>query len=692
MRSISVAVAGLFVFIMSGIAFGQEVSVSQVVCNPSSVNSGASTTCAVTLSGAAPAGGKEVLLSANNSLLPVPNSVIVPAGATSTMFTATAGNVSSNQSATVTATAQNSVLLNWAASVSQNLTNYNVYRGVTSGGPYGVVTRLGLVTTYTDSNVQNGQTYFYVTTAVDNAGAESAYSNEASAILPNGVSRSATISLVAPPASLTLSSLACSPTSLSAGTSTTCAVTLSSAAPNGGTVVGLASNNSLLPMPALSVTVPANAISATFTATAGNIAANQSANLTASLNGVSQTTTINLTAPRPLMLSSLVCNPTNLRSGAVTSCTVTLSQAAPNGGMVLGLASNNNLLTVPLSVTVPVNATSATFTATAGNIGTNQSANLTASLNGASQTTTINLAAPLQLMLSSLVCSPPSLNPGAITTCTVALSGAAPNGGVVVGLVSSNSLLPVPSPSVTVPANATAATFTATAGDIASNQSANLTASLNGALQTATINLVAPLQLMLSSLVCNPKSLHSGGMTGCILTLNQAAPNGDIVVGLASNNNLLQVPAAAVTVRANRSATTFKAKAGLIGQSQVATLTATLGGASRRFDIDLVAGVVPSSLACSPSTIRPETTTVCSVNLSQAAPPGGIVVALASNNGLLTVPPSVTVGAGSSSATFSATASQLTKFYQPVKIVASFGGGSASAFVTIQRGRAREGE
>jgi len=203
---------------------------------------------------------------------------------------------------------------------------------------------------------------------------------------------------------------------------------------------------------------------------------------------------------------------------------------------------------------------------------------------------------------------------------------------------------------------------------------------------------VAPLQLMLSSLVCNPKSLHSGGMTGCILTLNQAAPNGDIVVGLASNNNLLQVPAAAVTVRANRSATTFKAKAGLIGQSQVATLTATLGGASRRFDIDLVAGVVPSSLACSPSTIRPETTTVCSVNLSQAAPPGGIVVALASNNGLLTVPPSVTVGAGSSSATFSATASQLTKFYQPVKIVASFGGGSASAFVTIQRGRAREGE
>jgi hypothetical protein len=58
---------------------------------------------------------------------------------------------------------------------------------------------VGLVSSYVDSNVQDGQTYYYVTTAVDATGAESGYSNEASAAVPDGVSQSATIRLVAIP-------------------------------------------------------------------------------------------------------------------------------------------------------------------------------------------------------------------------------------------------------------------------------------------------------------------------------------------------------------------------------------------------------------------------------------------------------------------------------------------------------------
>jgi hypothetical protein len=244
--------------------------------------------------------------------------------------------------------------------------------------------------------------------------------------------------------------------------------------------------------------------------------------------------------------------------------------------------------------------------------------------------------------------------------------------------------LPPPA-SVTVPANTTSATFTATAGNIASNQSATLTASLNGASRTATINLTAFQPLPPSSLVCNPTSLNSGAMATCILTLSNAAPDGGMVVGLASNNNLLHVLAPSVTVRANRTAATFKAMAGLITQPQFATLTATVGGASRQFDINLLPGIVPFSLTCSPSVIRPGTGTVCTVNLSQAAPDGGTSVALASNNGQLSIPPSVTIDAGSSSTTFYATAGHFMKFSQHVKINASSGGGNASVSVTIQR-------
>jgi fibronectin type 3 domain-containing protein len=190
----------MVVFLSAGTASGQIVTVSQLTCNPSSLSSGVLATCVVTLNVAAPSGGTEVSLSSNNTLLPLPaNSVTVPAGATSTTFTATAASISSNQSATLTATALYSVELQWAASTSPNLTNYIVSRSGTSGGPYSVLATLGLFNIYTDYNVQAGQSYYYVVQAVNSAGQESAYSDQTWAAVPNLISQSATISLVASP-------------------------------------------------------------------------------------------------------------------------------------------------------------------------------------------------------------------------------------------------------------------------------------------------------------------------------------------------------------------------------------------------------------------------------------------------------------------------------------------------------------
>jgi fibronectin type 3 domain-containing protein len=60
-----------------------------------------------------------------------------------------------------------------------------VYRSAISGGPY---TKLnsGLIaaTTYVDTTVQSGQTYFYVVTSVDSSNVESADSTEVSATIP----------------------------------------------------------------------------------------------------------------------------------------------------------------------------------------------------------------------------------------------------------------------------------------------------------------------------------------------------------------------------------------------------------------------------------------------------------------------------------------------------------------------------
>jgi hypothetical protein len=75
--------------------------------------------------------------------------------------------------------------LTWTASTSSNLKGYNVYRATQSGGPYTKITFTPVVgTSYTDTTALAGQTYYYVTTAVDNSNNESAYSNQSPATIP----------------------------------------------------------------------------------------------------------------------------------------------------------------------------------------------------------------------------------------------------------------------------------------------------------------------------------------------------------------------------------------------------------------------------------------------------------------------------------------------------------------------------
>jgi fibronectin type 3 domain-containing protein len=83
-----------------------------------------------------------------------------------------------------TQASQHTVALSWNPSTSQ-VVGYNVYRGSASGGPYArLTTAADANTAYTDSSVQSGQTYYYVTTSVDASNVESAYSNQATAAIP----------------------------------------------------------------------------------------------------------------------------------------------------------------------------------------------------------------------------------------------------------------------------------------------------------------------------------------------------------------------------------------------------------------------------------------------------------------------------------------------------------------------------
>jgi fibronectin type 3 domain-containing protein len=68
---------------------------------------------------------------------------------------------------------------------TSTVVGYKAYSSTVAGGPYTALTASPVpMTSYVDSTVDSGQTYFYVVTAVDSDNLESTFSNEVSVTVP----------------------------------------------------------------------------------------------------------------------------------------------------------------------------------------------------------------------------------------------------------------------------------------------------------------------------------------------------------------------------------------------------------------------------------------------------------------------------------------------------------------------------
>ena len=79
------------------------------------------------------------------------------------------------------------VNLTWNSSTTpaDKLSGYNIYRSSTPGGPYSKLGNVvGEATTFNDTNILPGDTYYYVVRTCNLSGAESADSNEANCLIP----------------------------------------------------------------------------------------------------------------------------------------------------------------------------------------------------------------------------------------------------------------------------------------------------------------------------------------------------------------------------------------------------------------------------------------------------------------------------------------------------------------------------
>jgi Abnormal spindle-like microcephaly-assoc'd, ASPM-SPD-2-Hydin len=92
-------------------------------------------------------------------------------------------------------------------------------------------------------------------------------------------------------------------------------------------------------------------------------------------------------------LSALSCGSASMTGSGSDNCTVTLSFPAGYGGMGVSLASSNAAVTVPATVTVAANATSAGFTAKVSSVTSAQTVTLTASAGGGYKSFAVRLNA-----------------------------------------------------------------------------------------------------------------------------------------------------------------------------------------------------------------------------------------------------------------------------------------------------------
>lgn len=190
----------------TGVAASSLLAVNPTSLSFGNVNDGTATSLGVTLTNtgnanetisgvnATGAGFSTSGVSAGITLAPNQSTTLTvafdpatPGAATGTVtVTSSATNSPATISLSGTGVAPTSVALSWIASTSPDIVGYNEYRG-TALGSYSKLTSSPFAgTAYTDTTVQSGQhiTYYYVVTAVNSSGVESADSNPVSITVP----------------------------------------------------------------------------------------------------------------------------------------------------------------------------------------------------------------------------------------------------------------------------------------------------------------------------------------------------------------------------------------------------------------------------------------------------------------------------------------------------------------------------
>jgi hypothetical protein len=358
-----------------------------------------------------------------------------------------------------------------------------------------------------------------------------------------------------------------------------------------------------------------------------------------------------VTTTPPIQLSP--DSPT-LPAGATEVAQILLNPAPPAGGETLTITSSSPALTVPATLPVAAGGNAQfSYTANAVTVATPVTVTVRTATASASFSVTVTpVAAP----------APAGFNPfprvaagGDTVTLNPGLTATAPPGGVTVGLHSDSPLLVVPA-TYFFPAGFNSPTLTAVVGHVTTPTIVHLTETLGS--QTATGQVEIEPDRVLTNLAVSPNPTDASQATNGGVSISVPAQGtGNFLVALHSSNPAIASVPADVEFLDSQSSTSFHITLTPVSAPTNVTITATGGGVTQSTTLTVVPTPPPpfavNLLTLAPKVVAGTGTSTGTVTATTAAPAGGATIRLSSSDTkLATVPATVVIPAGATSATF----------------------------------------
>jgi subtilisin family serine protease len=181
------------------------------------------------------------------------------------------------------------------------------------------------------------------------------------------------------------------------------------------------------------------------------------------------------------------------------------------------------------------------------------------------------------------------------------------------------------------------------------------------------------------SLTLNPTSVNGGNTSTGEIILSAPAPSGGAVFSLSSNNTSVATVPPSVSIAAGLTMAAFPVSTSATSNSTTVTISASNSGLAQTASLTVTpqpppGGPTLTSLTFNPNPVVGGSSSSGAVTLSGPAPNGGALVSLSSSNpAVVTVPASVAIPFGKTSASFTANTSIVTA---PTKVTveASYAG------------------